>query len=168
MDVHTTNYTLCSYSIEKDEIFAVVQVEPDSKNIIKYLEQVKKNHGKDCKFICGYEAGCLGYTLYHQLTERGIDCVILAPSTMSKAQKKIKTDKRDAQNIAKCLAYNTYSSLHIPTEEDNAIKEYIRMRDDEKATLKRIKQQILAFCTRHGKFFDGRSNWTQAHIKWLK
>ena len=168
MDVHTTSYTLCCYRMESDEIFAVVQIEPDFKNILKYLEQVNRNLGNNSKFLCGYEAGSLGYTLYHQLTDYEVDCVILAPSTIPKTNKReIKTDKRDAAKIAKCLAYRTYAAVYIPTEEDNAVKEYIRMRNDEKDTLKKIKQRLLAFCTRHGKSFAG-SNWTQKHIAWLK
>ena len=53
----------------------------------------------DANFICGYEAGCLGYTLYHQLTEHQVNCVILAPTTMleQRSKKRIKTDKRDAE-----------------------------------------------------------------------
>ena len=86
----------------------------------------------------------------------------------TRKKKGIKNDKRDASNIAKCLAYNTYSSVYVPTDEDNAIKEYIRMRNDAKDTLKREKQQILAFCTRHGKrFTEGRNNWTQKHLAYL-
>ena len=170
MDVHTTNYTLCCYSIEKDEAFAVVQVEPDIKNILKYLAQIRTNYGDDCVFLCGYEAGCLGYSLYHQLTDCEIDCVILAPTTMPKTSKqRIKTDKRDAVNIAKCLAYHTYSAVNIPTEEDNAVKEYIRMRDDEKINLKKLKQRIISFYTRYGKqYSEGVSTWTIRHIKWLR
>jgi len=169
MDVHTTNYTLCCYSIEKDEVFAVVQVEPDYRNILKYLDQVRKNYG-DCHFLCGYEAGCLGYSLYHQLARSDVDCVILAPSTMATTKKKgIKNDKRDAGNIAKCLAYKTYSPVYVLSGDDNAVREYIRMRDDEKDTLKRIKQRLLSFCTRHGKSFtEGRSYWTQKHLAWLE
>jgi len=170
MDVHTTNYTLCCYSITTDKIFATVTMEPDYRNILKYLKQTESNLGGDCHFLCGYEAGSLGYSLHNQLKEQGVDCVILAPSTMATTKKKgIKTDKRDASNIAKCLAYNTYSAVYVPTDEDNAVKEYIRMRNDAKDTLKRIKQQTLAFCTRHDKrFTEGRSNWTKKHFDWLK
>ena len=171
MDVHTTNYTLCCYSIESDTIFAMATMAPECKNIIKYLDRVAKNHGGDCHFLCGYEAGSLGYSLYHQLVGSGVDCVIMAPSTMAAPKKKkgIKTDKRDAINIAKCLAYNTYSAVYVPTDEDNAIKEYIRMRNDAKDTLKRTKLQLLAFCTRHGKrFMESKNNWTKTHVAWLK
>jgi transposase len=81
----------------------------------------------------------------------------------------IKTDKRDAANIAKCLAYGTYSAVNIPTATDNAVREYIRMRDDAKDTLKRYKQRLLSFCIRHGKHFtEGRSYWTQKHLAWLE
>lgn len=170
MDVHKANFTLCCYHSETDQVFAVVKMEPDYKNILKYLNQIKKNNEKDCRFLCGYEAGSLGYTLYHQLRDHDVDCVILAPSTMPKTRKQsIKTDKRDAQNIAKCLAYNTYSTVYVPGTEDNAVKEYIRMRNTQKETLKRIKQQLLAFCLRHGKhFIEGKNHWTLKHLAWLK
>ena len=42
------------------------------------------------------------------------------------------------------------------------------MRDDHKLALKKVKQQILAFCLRHNYRYDGNSHWTAAHIKWLK
>lgn len=87
----------------------------------------------------------------------------------SKGKKRIKTDKRDAANIARCLAYRLYSPVHIPTEKEQQVKEYIRMRDDHKAQLKSVKQQILAFCLRHGlKCETSKSNWTIAHLKWLR
>lgn len=81
--------------------------------------------------------------------------------------KSIKTDKRDAKNIEKCLAFNLYSPVYVPTAEDDAIKEYIRMRDSVKTDLKRTKQQIIAFCTRNGFHYAGKTRWTQAYFKWL-
>ena len=168
MDVHTTNYTLCCYTVDSDDAFAVVNVKPDYHEILKYMERVRSTRGGNCDFICGYEAGCLGYSLYHQLAKHGVACIILAPSTMPQQKgKSIKTDKRDAKNIAKCLAFNLYSPVYVPTAEDDAIKEYIRMRDDVKADLKRTKQQIISFCTRHGFHYEGKSRWTQAYFKWL-
>ena len=171
LDVHTTNYTICSYSVENDRFFAEVQVKPDYKEIVKYVNRLKNKLGKDTHIICGYEAGCLGYSLYHQLTYHHVECVILAPSTMAdlsgKAGKQ-KTDRRDARNIAKCLAYHSYSAVHVPTETDEAVKGYMRMRDDTAISFKAVKQQIIAFCTGHGKLYDGKTYWTQRHISWLE
>ena len=129
------------------------------------------HYGDDVLFVCGYEAGCLGFTLYHELTAHHVKCVILAPTTMPVAggKKRIKTDKRDAALIARCLAHHDYSPVHVPTELDEQVKEFLRMRDDHKLALKKAKQQILAFCLRHGYTYDGTKNhWTQAHLNWLR
>jgi len=170
MDVHTTSFTLCCYRFGLDDVFAFAQVAPDYKNILNYLDKVKKNYGEDHQFLCGYEAGCLGYTLFHQLTAHKVDCVILAPSSMPILPRPaIKTDKRDAMKIAKCLAYGDYSAVYIPSDEDNSVKEYIRMRDDAKTALKRIKQQLISFCIRNGMMFtEGSCYWTLKHIAWIR
>ena len=170
MDVHKENYTLCCYTIDKDEVQYKQKISADYKIILKYLERMRKYHPEGIEIVCGYEAGCLGYTLYHQLMDHGVKCIILAPTTMGITNNnRIKTDKRDAENIAKCLAFHTYSEVHVPTVEDEAVKDYIRMRDDHKKALKINKQQILAFILRHGYRYTASKNyWTLKHIKWLK
>lgn len=170
MDVHKESYTVCCYTFDKDKAEYLQKMRADYKNILKYIEGIRKRYSEDTEYVCGYEAGCLGYALYHQLTDRGVECKILAPTTMATTNsKRIKTDKRDAGSIARCLAFHTYSEVYVPTDEDNAIKEYIRMRDDQKKMLKSTKQQILALVLRHGKRFDGgKTYWTIAHMKWLK
>lgn len=174
MDVHTSNYTLCSldpgYGVKKDNYFAEVQFTNNFvTNVVNYVSNLKKKL-KDCEFVCGYEAGCLGYSTYKDLTKAGIKCVIMAPSTMAvqKGGKKVKNDRRDARVIAQCLAYQTYKEVYVLCEHDEAVRGYLRMRDSHKKELKRIKQQIIAFCTGHGLFSPTKSNWTVAHLKWLK
>ncbi len=139
--------------------------------VLNYLEAMRFHYGKDVLFICGYEAGCLGFILYRDLTAHNMKCVIPAPATMAvpAGKKQIKTDKRDAALIARCLAHYDYSEVNVPTEKDEQIKEFIRMRDDHKLALKKVKQQILSLCLRHGIQYDGtKSHWTQAHINWLR
>lgn len=174
MDVHTSNYTLCSldpgYGVKKDNYFAEVQFTNNFvTNVVNYVSNLKKKL-KDCEFVCGYEAGCLGYSTYKDLTKAGIKCVLMAPSTMAvqKGGKKVKNDRRDARVIAQCLAYQTYKEVYVLSEHDEAVRGYLRMRDSHKKELKRIKQQIIAFCTGHGLFSPTKSNWTVAHLKWLK
>jgi len=170
MDVHKEKYTLCCYRIDDETLKYKQEIKPEIKYILKYLERVRIYYKEEVKIICGYEAGCLGYTLYHQLTERGVECIILAPTTMGITERiHFKTDKRDAGNIAKCLAYRTYNRVYVPTAEDEAVKEYIRMRDDQKKFLKVTKQQILALILRHGyRYTDGEKNWTIKHVAWLR
>ncbi len=89
-------------------------------------------YGDDARFICGYEAGCFGYTLYHQLTSSNVNCVILASTTIleQRSKKRIKTDKHDAEMIGRCLAQHNYSPVHIPSQKDEETKEFFRMRAD--------------------------------------
>lgn len=173
MDVHTTSYSLCTFSTDIGAIEHETRISPDIRELIKYVEKIRSLYPDASKVVCGYEAGCLGYSLYNKLTEKGIDCVILAPSTMATIPgKRIKTDKRDASNIAKCMAYNTYSAVYVPDEEDVQVKEFIRMMDGHVYSLKKIKQQILAMVTRLGFLYNteggNRGYWTARHISWLK
>ena len=173
MDVHSTNYTLCAMEPTigaEDRVYGEVQVAPDYKEVVTFIASLKQKLGLDHDYSieCGYEAGCLGYTLYHQLSNAGIKCVILAPTTMLTQQgQRIKTDKRDAHLIAQCLCYGGYHPVYIPTGEDDSVKEYLRMRDDHKLALKKLKQQINAFVLRHGNQYTG-TKWTIKHITWLK
>ena len=170
MDVHKENFSLCCYTRDSEKAVHTQNITADYRLVLKYLDAMRRVYGEDTEFICGYEAGCLGYTLYRDLTAHDVNCKILAPSTMPSVpgKKRIKTDKRDAENIAKCLANRTYSPVHIPTREDEEIKEFIRMRDDHNRALKRTKQQLLAFCLRQGLLYDGGDNWTQKHLHWLR
>ena len=170
MDVHKESYTLCCYSYDRDKVEFKQTIPSDYRLVLKYMERVREQYEGEVKFVCGYEAGCLGYSLYHQLTDHAVDCKILAPTTMAITNtNRVKTDRRDAGNIARCLAFHTYSEVYVPDDEDNAVKEYIRMRDDQKLMLKKIKQQILAFVLRKGKRFEGgKTYWTITHLKWLK
>ncbi len=172
IDVHSTNYTFCALSIslgEEPRILAENQTEADDIHALEMVEFLKNKYGEDTNVICGYEAGCLGYTLFHTLDNHGVECRILAPSTMPSARgkKRVKTDKRDARIIAQNLAYNTCSFVTVPEEGDMEIRDYIRMRDDHKNALKKIKQQILSFCMSHGYRCEHR-HWTNAHISWLR
>ena len=173
MDVHSTNFTLCAMEPTigaEDRVFDNIQVAPEYKAVIAFIESLKVKLGYQDTYSveCGYEAGCLGYTLYNQLNKVGIKCVILAPTTMLTQQgNRIKTDKRDAHLIAQCLCCGGYHPAYVPTAEDNAVKEYIRMRDDHKLALKKIKQQINALVLRHGFKYTG-TTWTIKHVTWLK
>ena len=176
MDVHKDSYSVCCYTYEDDKCKYKRTFSSNYKSILKYLDSMREQYGDNVKFITGYEAGCLGYSLYNDLTAHGVECVIMAPTTMAKTANagKHKTDRLDSEMIAKCLADRNYHPVHIPTEEDDQVKEYIRMRDDHKIALKKVKQQLLAFCLRRGLRYsdpDSQSkprNWTQRHIKWLR
>ncbi|HPY64007.1 MAG TPA: IS110 family transposase [Bacillota bacterium] len=176
MDVHLSSYTMCCVEPsfkDEDKIFGHMRLEPSVSSVKLYLTKIAErinDPGRSIHFICGYEAGFIGYSLYHEMNAAGLTCVILAPSTMPQHPgHRIKTDKRDAEHIAKSLAYGTYRAVHIPTAEDEQTRDYLRMRNDHQLALKKVKQQINAFCLRLGKHYtSGRTKWSQAHLHWLR
>ena len=173
MDVHSTSYSLATFALGDQKVRFELKIEPDCEQVLQYLDTVRRQLADtlgEVEFVCGYEAGCLGDTLYHQLTVKGIKCVIVAPTTIlaPTSKRRVKTDRRDAALIARSLAFGTYHAVHVPTDEDKSVKEFIRMRDDHQKKLKQTKQELLAFCLRHGHRFTGtRGYWTNAHMAWL-
>lgn len=170
MDVHKDSYNLCSYDPIIGSFNDEIRVSSDYRNIVNYINRLDhKYHGR-YEFMCCYEAGGLGYSLYHQLTSCDIQCVIISPSSISRSpkEKKRKTDRLDAQLLAKGLALRSFKHVHVPNDKDNDTKEFIRMRTFYKDQAKRNKQAINAFLLRQGIHYDTGTKWTLAHIKWLR
>ena len=171
LDVHKDSFFACCFTKENERYRGDAKLEPKAAAVVKYINRMKKStYTQETKFVVAYEAGGAGYALCRELQERGVECVILAPTTMKRTvqEEKMKTDRRDAHMIARCCAFGLASQVALLTEEDESVRDYIRMRDDHKDDLKRTKQQILAFCARKGaKYSETKRYWTQPHIKWL-
>lgn len=171
MDVHKNSYSLCAIHGNTGEILGETKIAADVELVEKFINNAKnKADDSDVSIKVGYEAGCLGYSLYCELTAKGIDCDILAPTTMQKSQKekRVKNDRRDARNIATNLSNNPYKAVYVPNERDREIKGYIRMIRDFKEESKIVKQHINAFVLSLGYRYSGKSRWIPAHIKWLR
>lgn len=156
----------------EDKILWELRVSADPRNIVKFIEAVRKRFPTDAnvKFVCGYEAGGLGFSLQRALAAKGIECRVIAPTTLptQKGKKCIKTDRIDARIIAKAMADGNLSYVHVPTEEDESVVSYIRARDDHRDQLTKVKQQIVGFCNKHGYHYDpSKAKWTHIYMKWL-
>lgn len=171
MDVHKASFSLCALDKDTGEIIRETKCASDPKLVEKFVDRLAGELEPSTEFLAGYEAGVLGFSLYKSLQTLGVNCVIMAPSTMysSGKNKRVKNDKMDAKMIARNLAANTYRPVHIPDEEDDDVKEFIRMRNTQKKSATRIKQQLGALILRHGFQYQGtKTKWTQAHIEWIK
>lgn len=134
---------------------------------MKLIRQIRKLQGQGRVSVC-YEAGCMGFTLKRALEESGIECRLIAPGKLPrKPTDKIKTDRRDARNLAKMLRAGEAEAIYIPTQEDEATRDYIRARDDVRLELKRVKQQLLKFLLRQGYRYETNRYWTGKHRQWM-
>lgn len=171
IDVHKDTYSLCCFDFQKNELSNEMTTKATTNHVIKYLEAVKKKYKEEVLFACGYEAGPTGYGLCRGLQKAGYGCVVMAPTTMSNpdAKKRVKTDRIDARAISRILAYKSYSQVHLPSEEMEALKEYTRARDAKKRMFKKAKQELLSFLLRTGKSYpESGKYWTEKFFNWIK
>lgn len=118
--------------------------------------------------VC-YEAGPTGFVLGRHLIGLGVECVLCAPSkTERKPNESVKTDKRDAQKIAKLFKNGDLTPVRIPPAMDEAVRDVCRARTDASDDLGRAKQRLLSFLLRIGYSYKGGSNWTAAHMRYLR
>ena len=137
---------------------------------VKALRKLAEKLGvefRDLK-IC-YEAGPTGFVLARRLIRYGLDCVLMSPSkTERKPNEKIKTDKRDACKIAKLFRNGDITQVRIPPVLDEAVRDVCRARTDATDDLSRSKKRLGAFLLRNGFNYTGKSNWTPAHMRYLR
>src|SRR5437763_56647 len=92
-----------------------------------------------------YEAGPCGYTIYRHLRAKGIDCAVVAPSQIPKRSgDRVKTNRRDAINLARLHRAGELSCVYVPLPEDEAMRDLSRAREDAKQAEVKAKQQLSA------------------------
>ena len=122
---------------------------------------------KDLYFV--YEAGPCGYGTYRELLALGANCIVAAPSmTPRRSGERIKTDRRDALMLARLSRSGELTPVWVPDEEQEAIRDLTRAREDMKAIELKARQRLGAFLLRHDQIYSGKSRWTQAHFRWLE
>jgi len=115
-----------------------------------------------------YEAGPCGYWLYRYLAKKGHVCWVVAPSLIpKKAGDRVKTDRRDAVQLARLMRSGDLTPVYVPKVEDEAIRDLTRAREDALQDLKAAKFRLKAFLLRHDIRYTGRATWGPAHLRWL-
>ena len=79
----------------------------------------------------------------------------------------MKTDRRDAVELARLLRSGDLTRVYVPTVEDEAIRDLCRARDAARLTLKNAKLRLKAFLLRLGLHYVGRADWNAAHLRYL-
>jgi len=119
--------------------------------------------------VC-YEAGPTGYVLYWQLTELGVDCQVIAPSLVpTKAGDRVKTDRRDAEKLARCHRAGELTAVWVPNAAQEALRDLVRAREAAKRDQLKARHRLGKFLLRHGRQRpDGVKAWTKKHREWIK
>ena len=165
MDVHKATIAV-SVAEVGGEVRFVGEIANTAEALVKLVRQLRKN---DAVLSFCYEAGPCGYGIHRQLTEMGWECMVVAPSLIpKKAGDRIKTDRRDSLMLARLLRAGELTAVWVPEGAQEGLRDLTRAREDQKLIERQAKQQLLSFMLRYGKNYDGKSNWTQAHFRWLE
>jgi transposase len=106
--------------------------------------------------------------LYRYLTKKNLQGGVLAPAQIpKKAGDRVKTDRRDAVQLARRLRSGDLRPVYIPSVEDEAIRDGVRAREDGLKDLKAAQVRLKAFLLRQDIRYEGRAHWTAAHLRWL-
>ncbi len=116
-----------------------------------------------------YEAGPSGYDLYRQCVALAVPCQVIAPAlTPRKPGDRIKTDRRDAAKLVRLFRAGELTSITVPDEAGEAVRDLLRGREDVQEDLLRWRHRLLKFLARHGRVYREGRHWTQRHWKWLR
>ena len=168
LDIHKATIAVSIAEAGRHEPEFRGEIPNEPKAVDKLIRQLSERFGGQ-PLLFSYEAGPCGYGLYHQVQASGQDCEVVAPSLIPrKAGDRVKTDRRDAQMLARLSRSGELTPVWVPTPEQEAIRDLTRAREDMKAIELKARQRLSAFLLRHGKVYRGKSKWIPVHFRWLE
>jgi transposase len=164
-DHHATT-TVAAVLLPDQRTPALHQLSSDGPTLLRFVERLGQRHAVRC---C-YEAGPCGFELQRTLTAHQIPCEVIAPALIPRrAGDRIKTDRRDASQLAILYRADALTAIHIPTEQEEAARDLLRCREDIRADLLRARHRLSKFLLRHGRRFAATKRaWTKRHAAWLQ
>ena len=166
LDVHKSSISIAFADAGRDdEVRFYGKIGGDMESLFKAIRKLE-SFGATLHFV--YEAGPCGYEIYRLLTQKGFECIVVAPSLIpKKSGDRIKNDRRDALSLARLHRAGELKAVYVPTEEDEAMRDLVRTREDAVKALRVSRQVLLALLLRHGYRYDGETHWSKSHMLWI-
>jgi transposase len=161
LDVHARSTVAWGLDGHTGEIFTERLV-PDPAAVLAWLERLPG------PVAVAYEAGPTGFGLARALQTARIRCVVVAPSKMERpAGDRVKTDRRDAERLARLLRLDELPAIRVPTPDQEAARDLLRSREDVRADLMRSRHRLTKLLLRQGRLYCDGQTWTAVHHQWL-
>jgi transposase len=134
------------------------------------VSKLVRKLGKPQQLRVCYEAGPTGYVLYWQLTKLGVHCEVVAPTLIPvKPGDRVKTDRRDAEKLARCYRSGDLTPVWVPDAAHEALRDLVRAREAAKQDQLRARNRLGKFLLRQGRrAAEGTKAWTGKYLKWIK
>lgn len=142
------------------------EIDADAESVRRMVAKLAKRHA--ALHFC-YEAGPTGYGLHRQLTKLGHQCSVVAPSLIPRrAGDRVKTNRRDALQLARLMRAGELTAVWVPDEAHEAIRDLVRARETAVDDLRRKRQMISSMMLRQGRIYPGKKTWGARHARWLQ
>jgi len=117
-----------------------------------------------------YEAGPTGFGLARHARALGIDVQVVAAGKVPRASgDRVKTDRRDAERLARLLAAGELRFAFVPTVADEQFRDVVRAIEDCRGDLMRARHRLGKMLLRRDIRWNGPgSTWTVKHMRWLR
>ena len=159
------------------ETIAVAVAEPDGEvrslgtipNRGESIRKMIKKLGPAEKLRVCYKAGPTGYVVYWQLAELGVQCSVVAPTLVpTKTGDRVKTDRRDAEKLARCHRSGDLTAVWVPDAGSEALRDLVRAREAAKQDQMRARHRLSKFLLRSGQRPpSGVRPWTLPYLIWV-
>ncbi len=117
---------------------------------------------------CVYEAGACGFVIWRQLRDLGLGCEVVAPTLIPKKPgERVKTDRRDARELARLSVLGYLTAVWVPDTDQEAMRDLVRLRSDLKVSIKKQRQQLNHFLLRLGHQWS-KTKWNKGHRAWMR
>ncbi len=116
-----------------------------------------------------YEAGPTGFGLYRAVTGAGIGIEVIAPGKTPRGRAdRVKTDRKDAELLARLLLAGSLTPITVPSPRVESARELIRAHDACRRDLMNARHRVSKMLLRHGRVYPRpTSAWTREHRQWL-
>jgi transposase len=163
LDVHSRSSTAAVLDAATGEV-RTHRLEGWPHEVLGFLETIEG------PFRAVYEAGPSGYGLARRGRALGMSIDVCAPGHLvrSSRRERVKTDKRDAIRLARCLAAGELVLVSILSEEHEQLRDLVRCRDDIRCDLMRARHRLAKFLMRRECYYEGKfKRWSAPHLRWL-
>lgn len=115
-----------------------------------------------------YEAGPTGYGFYRAALAAGIGMEVVAPGKTPRGRgDRVKTDRKDAELLARCLMAGSLTAVVVPSPQVESARELTRAHDACRRDLMNARHRVSKMLLRHGRVYPKPTAWTQEHRRWL-
>ena len=167
LDVHNDTIAVSLAPADSTEVRRYGIIGGKHDDVLRLIKKLSAVHpGVSLKFC--YEAGPRGYPLCRFIRQHGAECIVVAPSKVPRQPgDRVKTDRRDADQLARLYRAGELTGIYVPDPQDEAVRDLICARYQVQKQQHRARQQLKMFLLRQNIRYAGTKPWTAAHLRFL-